>query len=438
MKTLRNISFGLGCLITITLTAATITERFATIVIYDSVWMAVLWALFTTAATIYLICRHAWLTPGTTLLHIAFIIILIGAAITHFHATEGKITLYTDGPPADIYLDAEGRFHPLPAEIGLDSTSPEEARSRVIVTRNHISRSHTLSVNHPLSIDGMRIYLLHTGSDRASLLITDDLPGITVTYTGYILLALSVILIILYPPHRREHIEKPFTSSLWLIMASGGLLALQTTAIVVKWAIFRRPPMTDGGQALQIMAWTSLVVAVATSRRWHIIASAALSVGAILMIAGILAGTWLRSNPLIPALDSPLLALHVVTVMSAYALFAVMTVVSVWGVISRSSSVRSAAFTRSLALPAVLLLCAGIFIGAVWANQAWGRYWGWDPKETWALVTLLVYALPFHTRSFPSLGRPSVTNTYYLLAFITVVITYFGVNYLLGGLHSYV
>lgn len=437
MKILRNISFGLAGLLTITLIAATITERFAALVIYDSVWMVVLWALLATAGTTYLICRHAWLTPGVTLLHIAFIVILIGAAITHFHGIEGKITLYTDGPPADIYLDTRGRFRPLPFEIRLDSVSPDYTRSLVIVTRTHTSLTHIISVNHPLTIDGLRIYQTSTSPVSATLSVTDDTAGTAVTYTGYILLALAAIVLMIQHP-RRMRLTETHTNTIWLTMASGGLLALQTTAIVVKWIIFCRPPMADGGQALQIMAWTSLVIAVATSRRRRIIASAALFIGAILMIAGMLSGTWLRSSPLLPALDSPLLAIHVMTVMSAYALFAVMALISAGGILSNCSPVRSAYLTRSLALPAVLLLCAGIFIGAVWANQAWGRYWGWDPKETWALVTLLVYSIPFHIRSFPSLARPSVTNAYYLFAFITVVITYFGVNYLLGGLHSYV
>jgi ABC-type transport system involved in cytochrome c biogenesis permease subunit len=87
--------------------------------------------------------------------------------------------------------------------------------------------------------------------------------------------------------------------------------------------------------------------------------------------------------------------------------------------------------------PAVFLLAIGIFIGAIWANVSWGRYWGWDPKETWALATLLVYALPLHRTSFPLFKRDAYFHTYCILAFASVLMTYFGVNHLLGGLHSY-
>ena len=88
-------------------------------------------------------------------------------------------------------------------------------------------------------------------------------------------------------------------------------------------------------------------------------------------------------------------------------------------------------------VPALVLLAAGIFTGAVWAGESWGRYWGWDPKETWALVTLMVYALPLHTASVPRLRSPRTWHAYMLGAFLTVLMTYFGVNYWLTGLHSY-
>ena len=92
---------------------------------------------------------------------------------------------------------------------------------------------------------------------------------------------------------------------------------------------------------------------------------------------------------------------------------------------------------RLLLLPALFLLAAGIFIGAVWANQSWGRYWGWDPKETWALITMLVYAFPLHDASLAFFRRPKVFHWYVLCAFLSVLVTYFGVNFFMAGLHSY-
>ena len=85
----------------------------------------------------------------------------------------------------------------------------------------------------------------------------------------------------------------------------------------------------------------------------------------------------------------------------------------------------------------MFLLAFGTFLGAVWANISWGNYWAWDPKETWALVTLLTYSFALHGDALPALCRPRVFHVFCVLAFLAVLITYFGVNLLLGGMHSY-
>lgn len=92
---------------------------------------------------------------------------------------------------------------------------------------------------------------------------------------------------------------------------------------------------------------------------------------------------------------------------------------------------------RVLLYPAVFLLAGGIFTGAVWADVSWGAYWSWDPKETWALITMLVYSVAMHPASLHMFARPRAFHAYTLAAFATVLLTYFGVNYWFGGMHSY-
>jgi ABC-type transport system involved in cytochrome c biogenesis permease subunit len=139
-----------------------------------------------------------------------------------------------------------------------------------------------------------------------------------------------------------------------------------------------------------------------------------------------------------PVLRSPMLAAHVSVIMASYALFVFITVTAIIGLCSRRRSERLYRWNATLLYPAVFLLAAGIFIGAVWANISWGRYWGWDAKETWALITLLVYAIPFHRKSLVLFRTPSKFHWYCVLAFTSVAMTFFGVTYLLGGMHSYV
>ena len=99
--------------------------------------------------------------------------------------------------------------------------------------------------------------------------------------------------------------------------------------------------------------------------------------------------------------------------------------------------VRLQTVSQLMLYPAVFCLTLGIFIGAVWANQSWGRYWGWDPKEVWALITMMVYSIAFHRKSLPFLQKPLYFHIFTIVAFLAVLFTYFGVNFLLGGLHIY-
>ena len=149
-------------------------------------------------------------------------------------------------------------------------------------------------------------------------------------------------------------------------------------------------------------------------------------------------------TPLMPVLSSPLLSLHVTVIMIAYALLLFVMLNGIAALLPVSSgSGRVAARERArvisllLLYPAVSLLVVGILIGAVWANISWGRYWSWDPKEVWAMLTALAYALPLHWKSFPLFRKPRFFHAYCVLAFLCVLVTYFGVNLILGGMHAY-
>ena len=152
---------------------------------------------------------------------------------------------------------------------------------------------------------------------------------------------------------------------------------------------------------------------------------------------------------LMPVLSSPLLTIHVSVIMMAYALLSITFLTGIWGLITAMKNnlkpKDSSLFTLHSSLqmsqlflyPALTCMGLGIFIGAIWANVSWGTYWSWDPKETWALITFMVYAVPVHQQSIPWLRNPRHYHLYMVLAFLTILMTYFGVNYFLGGMHSY-
>ncbi|GHT07190.1 hypothetical protein AGMMS49525_16230 [Bacteroidia bacterium] len=123
--------------------------------------------------------------------------------------------------------------------------------------------------------------------------------------------------------------------------------------------------------------------------------------------------------------------------MVAYTLFGFIFLNSLIAIVQKSRMEQQQTYSLICLYPALLFLGAGIFLGAVWANISWGRYWGWDPKEVWALITFLLYSLPIHQRHLSLFAKPLYFHCYCIVAFLSVLITYFGVNYFLGGMHSY-
>lgn len=126
--------------------------------------------------------------------------------------------------------------------------------------------------------------------------------------------------------------------------------------------------------------------------------------------------------------------------MMAYSAIAVITLISITCLFKRLDKRDLESMTslsRFLLYPAVALLTIGIFLGAVWANVSWGAYWSWDPKETWALITMMVYAVPIHSLPLSADTHPRRYHIFIIIAFLTVLMTYFGVNYFLSGMHSY-
>lgn len=151
--------------------------------------------------------------------------------------------------------------------------------------------------------------------------------------------------------------------------------------------------------------------------------------------------SWISdSNPvvtaLVPVLVSPWLSAHVATVMASYAILSLTLPVAVTGLFARSSGIRCQCrcWLELLTIPGVLLLGIGILLGAMWANVSWGHYWAWDPKETWALITMTLYALPIHS-ACRFRGRNSCF-VYYIIVFLSIPVTYYGVNFL-TSMHAY-
>lgn len=240
----------------------------------------------------------------------------------------------------------------------------------------------------------------------------------------------------------RKHAGKCVTVVLDVLLAL--VFIYLTAALVLRGYVSNHLPLSNGFETMQFMAWAVLLLTFLFQRRFAL----ALPFGFLLCGLALMVSMLGEANPqitqLMPVLASPLLCIHVVIIMVAYSLLAFMMLNGVTAVFLHFSRQdcsfeveRLQVISRLMLYPAVFLLTVGIFIGAVWANVSWGRYWGWDPKEVWALITMLVYALALHPASLPWFRRPMLFHVFSILAFLSVLITYFGVNFLLGGMHSY-
>lgn len=219
------------------------------------------------------------------------------------------------------------------------------------------------------------------------------------------------------------------------------MLIHTTLLLTLRWFVSDHLPMSNGYETMQFMAWATLIVTLVMQKRFLPVKQ----FGPLLSSFALLVAMITDGNPqitqLMPVLQSPLLSVHVMVIMFSYALFGLTALIGLQGLIAHhrkqeEKEQQLAALSQFLLYPAVALIAIGIFIGAIWANVSWGRYWSWDSKETWALITMLIYSVPLHA-DIKWLRKAQHMHIYMLLAFLSVLMTYFGVNYFLSGMHSY-
>ena len=227
------------------------------------------------------------------------------------------------------------------------------------------------------------------------------------------------------------------------------LFVLHTAGLIARWYISGHAPWSDAYESMIYVAWATQFFGLIFGRKSDLtMASTAFVAGMILMIAH-----WNWMDPeianLVPVLDSYWLMIHVAVIVGSYGPFAlgmiIGTVALILMVLTSDKKkdriqlqIKELTVINELALTVgLVMLTIGNFLGGMWANESWGRYWGWDPKETWALISIMVYAFVIHMRLIPDMRSPWLFNLMSIVAFASILMTYFGVNFYLVGLHSY-
>ena len=241
---------------------------------------------------------------------------------------------------------------------------------------------------------------------------------------------------------RNRKLYKPVygMSVLWVSL----LCLFLATVFILRWIAGGHVPMAGSFDSMNLLALSICILTLILLRKYEMALPAGLLMAGFVLLVQMMGGSNPPVTHLMPVLTSPLLSLHVTVIMIAYALLFFVMLNGISAVVVRLVQPANTAYLERLRdismillYPAVALLAAGIFIGAIWANISWGNYWSWDPKEVWALITLLIYAAPLHNTLWKNFQKPMFFHIYGILAFLSVVITYFGVNFLLGGMHSY-
>ena len=375
------------------LATGTIIEKlhgadFASSHVYGTWWFVALWAAFFIEAAVLTFRDNNWKKPVVLTLFLATTCILLGAFLTKTTGQHGRMKLEPNRPNSQFYIEKNGDITKvaLPFTLVLDhfeietypnSQKPKDYISHLQVQDGGTTTETIISMNNILKRDGYRFYQSDYDDKGNSILdVAHDPWGITVTYAGYVLLFVGLVAMLI---ERRKKL----------------------------WGI--------------TVAWLSFLV--------------------ILMVV---LHIRMLTHQLMPVLRSPLFSIHISTIVTAYALLLGIMVTGIIAVITRIAKPTELArlerlkgISMAMLYPAVALLAIGIFIGAVWANISWGNYWAWDPKEVWALITLLIYALPLIPNVLKSFQKPMFFHIYGILAFLSVLITYFGVNLILGGVHAY-
>ena len=220
------------------------------------------------------------------------------------------------------------------------------------------------------------------------------------------------------------------------ILLGISFLAL-TFGLVLRWIISGNVPLSNGYESMLSVAWLVMLIALLMQFRIRIVMVFGFLLSGFFLLVSHINQMDPDIGQMMPVLNSPLLSIHVSIIMMSYALLSLTFICGIMGICMRNHGEELQALSRLFLYPALTCMGFGIFIGAIWANVSWGNYWSWDSKETWALITFMIYAVVVHTQSLPIFRKPLTYHIYITLAFLSIVMTYFGVNYFLTGMHSY-
>jgi len=275
---------------------------------------------------------------------------------------------------------------------------------------------------------------LPTATQYKAERINNAFPFATILFMANLTLGFIALFYTIYRMTKKREI-KALNIALPILLGVS-FLAL-TFGLALRWIISGNIPMSNGYESMLTVAWFVMLISILMQLRIRIVMVFGFLISGFFLLVSHINQMDPAIGQMMPVLNSPLLSIHVSIIMMSYALLSLTFICGIMGICLRSHGEELQALSRIFLYPALTTMGFGIFIGAIWANVSWGNYWSWDSKETWALITFMIYAVVVHTQSLPVFRKPLAYHIYITLAFLSIAMTYFGVNYFLTGMHSY-
>ena len=275
---------------------------------------------------------------------------------------------------------------------------------------------------------------LPTATQYKAERINNAFPFATILFMANLTLGFIALFYTIYRMTKKKEIK---VLNIALPILLGVSFLTLTFGLALRWIISGNIPMSNGYESMLTVAWFVMLISILMQLRIRIVMVFGFLISGFFLLVSHINQMDPAIGQMMPVLNSPLLSIHVSIIMMSYALLSLTFICGIMGICLRSHGEELQALSRIFLYPALTTMGFGIFIGAIWANVSWGNYWSWDSKETWALITFMIYAVVVHTQSLPIFRKPLVYHIYVTLAFLSIAMTYFGVNYFLTGMHSY-
>lgn len=336
---------------------------------------------------------------------------------------------------------------------GMDSTFTAQIVPFYLIALESATRNGTYK-EADFYLEGIKKYQKNFGS---KVIPSDEKVTAEIIYNTYdvfnkltyLYLIISVVMLLLsiVQIFKNTKIMSFLVNSMHVLM--GLLFGLHTVGLVARWYISGHAPWSNAYESIIYIAWATMFFGLAFDRKSKLTVASSGFVTAMILMAAYM--NWIDPQiaNLQPVLNSYWLMIHVAVIVASYGPFALGMILGFVSLVlitftneknkeKMMLNIKELTYINEMALTiGLVMLTIGNFLGGQWANESWGRYWGWDPKETWALISIMVYAFVIHARFVPSLRGKWIFNLMSMYAFLSILFTYYGVNFHLVGLHSY-